>query len=252
MQGIDGKVALVTGAGSGIGREIALRFAGEGARVAVADVAEDGGHETVRRIEAADGEAHFFGSDVSDEDEVMLLIESVVDRFGGLDVAANNAGIEGEGGPIVDQTVESWDRVIDVNLRGVFLGMKHEIPHLLERGGGAIVNTASVAGLVGGRDLAPYYASKHGVVGLTRCAALEYADQGVRVNAVCPGVIDTPMIERFTGGDEEAQAGLVAMEPIGRMADPSEVAAAVVWLCSDDASYVTGVPMPVDGAMIAQ
>jgi NAD(P)-dependent dehydrogenase (short-subunit alcohol dehydrogenase family) len=252
MNGIAGKVALVTGAASGIGRQIALRFATEGATVAVVDVDEDGGHETVRQIEADGGEAAFFEADVSNEDDVALLVESVVDRFGGLDFAANNAGIEGEGGPITDQSIDNWDRVIDVNLRGVFLGMKHEIPRLLERGGGAIVNTSSVAGLVGGRDLSPYYASKHGVVGLTRCAALEFADRRIRVNAVCPGVIDTPMIERFTGGDEEATAGLVSMEPIGRMADPAEVAATVVWLCSDDASYVTGVPMPVDGAMIAQ
>jgi NAD(P)-dependent dehydrogenase (short-subunit alcohol dehydrogenase family) len=213
MKGIEDRVALVTGAGSGIGRATALRFAEEGARVAVADV---------------------------------------VESFGGLHVAHNNAGIEGTPGNVVDQTVEEFDRVIGVNLRGVFVGMKFEIPELLEAGGGAIVNTSSIAGLVGGAGLTPYYASKHGVVGLTRSVALEYADQGIRVNAVCPGVIDTPMIERFTGGDEEAKEGLVATEPIGRMADPSEVAAAVVWLCSDEASYVTGFPMAVDGGLIAQ
>lgn len=252
MEGMDGKVALVTGAGSGIGRATALRFDEVGATVAVADYDEDGGAETVRLVEEAGGEAAFFNVDVSDEAAVAALVGAVFDRFGGLDVAHNNAGIEGEAGPVTDQSVENWDRVIDVNLRGVFLCLKHEIPAMRERGGGAIVNTSSVAGLVGAANLTPYYASKHGVVGLTRSVAVEAAPDGIRVNAVCPGVIATPMVERFTGGDEAVLAETVEPQAIKRPGDPAEVAAAVVWLCSDEASFVTGVAMPVDGGYVAQ
>jgi len=252
MNGISDKVALVTGAGSGIGRATALRFAEEGATVAVADLNEDGGEETVRTIDEVGGEAAFFEVDVSDEDAVHSLVESVTRQFGGLDFAHNNAGIEGEGGPITDQSIENWNRVIDVNLRGVFCCLKHELPALTERGGGVIVNTASVAGLVGAADLTPYYASKHGVVGLTKSVAVEGAEHGIRVNAVCPGVIDTPMVSRFTGDDDTVLEGVVEPQAIKRTGDPEEVAAAVVWLCSADASFVTGVAMPVDGGYVAQ
>ncbi|SFR33813.1 NAD(P)-dependent dehydrogenase, short-chain alcohol dehydrogenase family [Halogeometricum rufum] len=252
MDGISGKVALATGAGSGIGRATALRFAEAGATVAVADLDEEGGEETVRLVSEAGGEAEFFAVDVSDEESVKALVDDVVSTFGGLDVAFNNAGIEGTPGPITDQSFEDWKRVVDVNLGGVFLCTKHEIPALRERGGGAIVNTASIAGLVGAADLSPYYASKHGVVGLTKSVAVEVADDGIRVNAVCPGVVDTPMVSRFTGGDDAAMEGIVAPQAMKRAADPSEIAAAVVWLCSDEASFVTGVPMPVDGGYVAQ
>ncbi|MDS0293832.1 glucose 1-dehydrogenase [Halogeometricum luteum] len=252
MNGISGKVALVTGAGSGIGRATAVAFGEAGATVAAADVDEAAATETARLVEEAGGEAAAFHVDVSDEDSVAALVESVVDRFGGLDFAHNNAGIEGEGGPVAEQTLENWDRVIDVNLRGVFLGMKHEIPRIRERGGGAIVNTASVAGLVGAAGLSPYYASKHGVVGLTKSAAAEVAEDGIRVNAVCPGVVDTPMVGRFTEGNEEAMTALVEPQAMKRPADPAEIAAAVVWLCADDSSFVTGVPLPVDGGYVAQ
>jgi NAD(P)-dependent dehydrogenase (short-subunit alcohol dehydrogenase family) len=252
MNGIESGVALVTGAGSGIGRATALRFAREGARVAVADVDEAAAGETARLIEEAGGEAAVFRVDVSDPAAVAGLVDGVVERFGGLDVAHNNAGIEGESGPITEQSIENYDRVLDVNLRGVFLSMRAEIPAIAARGGGAIVNTASVAGLVGAAGLSPYYASKHAVVGLTRSVAAEVADDGIRVNAVCPGVIDTPMIARFTGGDADAVAGIVAPQMMDRMGDPEEVAAAVVWLCSDDASFVTGVALPVDGGYVAQ
>lgn len=246
------KVALVTGAASGIGRATALRFAEEGATVAVADFDDDGGAETVRLVEEVGGDAAFFHVDVSDEAAVESLVAAVTEEFGGIDVAHNNAGIEGESGPVTDQSVENWERVIDVNLQGVFLCLKHEIPAIAERGGGAIVNTASVAGLVGAAGLSPYYASKHGVVGLTRSVAVEAAEQDIRVNAVCPGVIDTPMVERFTRGDEETLAATVEPQAMKRLGDPEEVADAVVWLCSDHASFVTGVAMPVDGGYTAQ
>jgi len=252
MHGITDNVALVTGAGSGIGRATALRFAAEGATVAVADLDEDGGNETVRMINEEDGDAAFFDVDVSDEEAVVSLVEAVTDRFGGLDLAHNNAGTEGDGGPITEQSLENWTRVIDINLRGVFLSLKHELPALIERGGGAIVNTASVAGLVGAPDLTPYYASKHGVVGLTKSVAVEGAEENVRVNAVCPGVIDTPTVSRFTEGDDSVMAGVVEPQAIKRAGDPAEVAAAVVWLCSEEASFITGAAMPVDGGYTAQ
>jgi NAD(P)-dependent dehydrogenase (short-subunit alcohol dehydrogenase family) len=252
MNGIDGKVAFVTGGGSGIGRQTVLRFAEEGARVAVADVDVEGGEETVRLVEDAGGEAAFYELDVTDEEAVESVIAAVVDDFGGLDFAHNNAGIEGTVAPLTEQSLDDWNAVISVNLQGVFCCLKHELPVMAEHGGGAIVNTASVAGLVGAADLSPYYASKHGVVGLTKCAAVEAAEDGIRVNAVCPGVIDTPMVQRFTGGDEAAMDQTVAPQAIKRPGSPDEIASAVVWLCSEDASFVTGVPMPVDAGYTAQ
>ncbi|MFC4359920.1 SDR family NAD(P)-dependent oxidoreductase [Halobium salinum] len=251
MNGIDGTVALVTGAGSGIGREIARRFASEGAKVCCVDVDETGGAETVDRIEEVGGEAVFVAADVSDEDAVADAVAAAVDAFGGLDFVVNNAGVEGTNAPTGEQTAADWARVLGVNLSGVFYGTKHALPHLLERGG-AVVNVASVAGLVGFEGIAPYVASKHGVVGLTRTTALEYATEGVRVNAVCPGVVDTPMVERYGGGDEAAAEAMTQLEPVGRMADPAEIAASVVWLCSDDASFVTGAAIPVDGGLTAR
>jgi len=252
MNMFEDKVVLVTGAGSGIGRATALQFADRGATVAVADISEENGSQTVAAIHDAGGEAQFFGVDISDEDSVEGLIADVTKAFGGLDVAHNNAGIEGTSAPIIEQSVDDWDRVIDVNLKGVFLAMKHELPVMREGGGGAIVNTASVAGLVGAAGLTPYYASKHGVVGLTRSVAVEAAADEIRINAVCPGVIDTPMVERFTAGDAETIEQTVAPQAMKRMGDPDEVAAAVLWLASDDASFVTGTAVPVDGGYTAQ
>ena len=198
-----------------------------------------------------DREVVAFRADVSDERAVESVIEATVERFGELTFAANNAGIEGESAPIEQQSLEEFERVIGVNLRGVFLSMKHELPHL-RNSGGVIVNTASVAGLVGAAGLTPYYASKHGVVGLTRSVAVEAADDEVRVNAVCPGVIDTPMIDRYTDGDEEALTQAVEPQAIKRPGTPAEVAGTVVWLCSDDAAFTTGVALPVDGGYVAQ
>lgn len=248
----EGKVALVTGAGSGIGRASALAFAREGAKTVVADVVVEGGEETVRMIKEAGGEALFVKTDVSKAAEVEALIQKVVETYGRLDYAHNNAGIEGTMAPTADCTEENWDRTISINLKGVWLCMKYEIPQMLKQGGGAIVNTASVAGLVGFQGLPAYAASKGGVVQLTRVAALEYAKAGIRVNAVCPGVIRTPMVERLLSGQPEAEAGFIAMEPVGRMGKPEEIAEAVVWLCSDAASFVTGHPMVVDGGLVAQ
>ena len=248
----EGKVALVTGAGSGIGRQSALAFAREGARVVVADVAPIGGDETVRLIEAEGGEATFVQADVSKPADVEALVRKTVATYGELDFAHNNAGIEGAQASTVDCTEDCWDRTIDVNLKGVWLCMKYEIPEMLKNHGGAIVNTSSVAGLVGFANVPAYTASKHGVAGLTKVAALEYAKQGIRVNAVCPGVIRTPMIERFTAGKPEVEAQLTAGEPIGRLGTPDEIANAVIWLCSDDASFVTGAAIPVDGGWVAQ
>ena len=249
---LDNKIALVTGAGSGIGRATALVFAREGARVVVSDIVVEGGQETVQQIEAAGGEAIFVKADVSKAADVEALITQTVETYGRLDCAFNNAGIEGGVKPTIDCTEKEFDRTIAVNLTGVWLCMKYEIQQMLSQGGGAIVNTASAAGLVGFPGLPDYVASKHGVVGLTKTAALEYAKSGIRVNAVCPGVIQTPMVERGAqlspGFDELA----VSMEPVGRFGQPAEVGEAVVWLCSDAASFVTGIPMQVDGGLVAQ
>ncbi len=253
--GFDGKVALVTGASSGIGRASALAFAREGARVAVADVAVEGGEETVRLIEDAGGEARFFECDVASSASVKGLVDGVVESYGRLDCAHNNAGIEGVLVPIPEYPEEIWDRVLGINLTGVFLCMKHEIPRMLEGGGGAIVNTASILGLVAFGTASAYNASKHGVIGLTKTAALEYSAQGVRVNAVCPGFIETPMVmDRGVqaGTNPEAYQDLTNAHPIGRMGKSEEVVASVLWLCSDEASFVTGHAMTVDGAYTAQ
>ncbi len=249
---LDNKIALVTGAGSGIGRATALVFAREGAKVVVSDIVVEGGQETVQQIEAAGGEAIFVKADVSQAADVETLIAKAVETYGRLDCAFNNAGIEGGVKPTIDCTEEEFDRTIAVNLTGVWLCMKYEIQQMLSQGGGTIVNTASAAGLVGFPGLPDYVASKHGVVGLTKTAALEYAKSGIRVNAVCPGVIQTPMVERGAqlspGFDELA----VSMEPVGRFGQPAEVGEAAVWLCSDAASFVTGIPMQVDGGLVAQ
>ncbi len=247
-----GKVAVVTGGSSGIGRATALIFAREGAKVVVADVVVEGGEETVRLINAAGGEAIFVKTDVSQPADVEVMVKKAVDTYGRLDCAFNNAGIEGVIQPTVDYGEAHWDRVIAINLKGVWLCMKAELQQMLKQGGGAIVNTASVAGLVGLPGFSAYVAAKHGVNGLTKTAALEYAKAGIRVNAVCPGAIRTPMLERAVRANPGSEEQFVAVEPIGRMAAPAEVGEAVVWLCSDAASFVTGLPMAVDGGWVAQ
>jgi NAD(P)-dependent dehydrogenase (short-subunit alcohol dehydrogenase family) len=251
-EGLQDKVALVTGGSSGIGRAASLAFAAQGARVIVADLAVAGGEETVRMIEAAGGSAAFIRADVSKAAEVQALVSHAVERYGRLDCAFNNAGTEGSRASTADYLEEDWDRVIGTNLKGVWLCMKYEIPVMLEQGGGAVVNTSSVYGMAGGRGVSAYVASKHGVAGLTKAAALEYAPLGIRINAVCPGAIRTPMLMRHLPDVETEQRLIAAVEPIGRMGSPEEVAAAVVWLCSDTASFVTGHTMAVDGGYLAQ
>lgn len=247
----EGKVALVTGGSSGIGRATALAFGREGARVAVADVLP-AGEETVAQIRAEGGQGMFVRADVSSAADVDAMVRATLRQWDRLDAAFNNAGVEGTTAPTVDCTEESFDRVIAVNLKGTFLCMKREIAEMLKRGSGAIVNNASVAALVGFSGAAPYCASKGGVVQLTKAAALELARSGIRVNAVCPGVVRTPMVDRATGGDPAAEAQFAALEPVGRMGRPEEIAAAVLYLCSDEASFVTGIAMPVDGGLVAQ
>jgi NAD(P)-dependent dehydrogenase (short-subunit alcohol dehydrogenase family) len=249
---LEGKVALVTGAGSGIGRATALVCAREGAKVVVADVVVAGGEETVRLIKATGGEALFVKADMAKAAEVEAMVNTAVAAYGRLDCAHNNAGIEGAMDTTADYTEEDWDRVIRVNLTGVWLCMKYEIAQMLKQGGGAIVNTASGAGLVAVPRMPAYVASKHGVVGLTRTAALEYAKAGIRVNAVCPGAIQTPMVERVTSRRPGMVERMAVAMPIGRMGKPEEIAEAVVWLCSDAASFVTGHAMSVDGGAVAQ
>ena len=248
----DNKVALVTGAGSGIGRATAKTFANEGAKVVVADMDVEGGKETVRLIKNAGGEAIFVQADVSKPSEVEALIEKTVEIYGRLDCAHNNAGIGGAVTLTADYAEEDWDRVIDVNLKGIWLCMKAEIRQMLKQGGGAIVNTSSVFGMIGAPYYSAYSASKLGVSGLSKTGALEYAQEGIRINSVCPGVIRTPMIERLTAVNPQLEAQLIAQEPIGRMGRPEEVAEAVVWLCSDRASFVTGIDMDVDGGYLAR
>jgi NAD(P)-dependent dehydrogenase (short-subunit alcohol dehydrogenase family) len=246
------KVALVTGGSAGIGRATALAFARAGARVVVSDVADAGGEETVRLIRDAGGEAVFLHADVSKAHEVEAMIGRTLEVFERLDYAFNNAGIEGEPAPTTECTEDNWDRVLDINLKGVWFCMKHEIPVMMRQGGGAIVNCSSVAGLIGTVGFPAYTASKHGLIGLTKTAALEYAAKGIRVNAVCPAAIDTEMIARVTHGDAEAEAQLTAIHPVGRMGRAEEVADAVLWLCSDGASFVTGHALAVDGGMVSR
>ena len=253
---LEGKVGLITGAGSGIGRATSLEMARNGARVAVADVHEDGGRETVDAIEKAGGQAIFVRADVTSGPDVRALIRTTVESFGRLDCAVNNAGISGL--PPDGRTYEPhevpealWATVIGVNLTGVFLCLQQEIAEMLKQGGGAIVNLASIYGLVGARG-APYVASKHGVVGLTRSFALVYAPQGIRINAVSPGHTETPMVAGVFAARPEEEARLRATYPVGRLGQPGEIAAAITWLLSDVASFVTGVALPVDGGWTAQ
>jgi NAD(P)-dependent dehydrogenase (short-subunit alcohol dehydrogenase family) len=249
----EGRVALVTGAAHGIGRAACAMFAERGARVGAADVDEAAGEETVTRVREAGGEATFVRTDVSQPAEVERMVDVAVRTYGRLDFAHNNAGIVGSGLPIPEYPIADWDRGIGVMLSGVFLGMKYEIPRMLEHGdGGAIVNTASGAGLIGFPGMCAYVAAKHGVIGLTKTAALEYATQGIRVNAVCPGTARTKMVDDWLGGDPANEAQVEALHPIGRIAAPEEIAALVIWLCSDAASFMLGAAVPIDGGYTIQ
>ena len=249
---LEGKSALITGGGGGIGRATALAFAREGARVAVADVAVDAAHETVARINAAGGQAIALSGEVTRDADVRAMVEEVVRTYGRLDCAFNNAGIEGKMADTAEYPEEVFDRIMAINLKGVWLCMKYEIPQMLKIGGGAIVNTASGAGLVGVAQLSAYNASKHGVVGLTKTAALEFAQKNIHVNCVCPGLINTPMVARMidSGGMNEQE--FLAAEPVGRMGRPEEIGEGVVWLLSEAASFVTGHSMSIDGGFVAQ
>ncbi len=244
------RVALVTGAAAGIGRATAEAFARAGARVVVSDVQDS--RDTVAAIRAAGGEATFIRCDVAQPADVAALLQQTLATYGRLDAACNNAGIEGETTLTADCPEENFDRIIAVNLKGVWLCMKHQIDAMLAQGAGAIVNIASVAGLVGFEGSAAYCASKGGVLQLTRAAALEYATRGIRVNTVCPGIIHTAMIDRVLHGDPAIEARFNAMTPMGRMARPEEIAETVVWLCSDAASFVTGHPLVADGGLVAR
>jgi NAD(P)-dependent dehydrogenase (short-subunit alcohol dehydrogenase family) len=245
------KVAIVTGGTSGIGRDTAVLFAQAGVKVVVAGRREAEGNETVEMIRAAGGDGFFVKTDVAIAAEVQALVRKTIEKFGRLDIAFNNAGIEGNLVPIVIQPEADWDRTIDINLKGTWLCLKYEIQQMLkQRSGGAIVNMASVAGLVGSAGFATYCASKHGVMGLTKSAALETARKGIRVNAVCPAVIETPMGERIFGGPE-VKPYAIGLHPIGRFGKPMEVAEAVVWMCSDRASFMTGQSLVLDGGFLA-
>jgi NAD(P)-dependent dehydrogenase (short-subunit alcohol dehydrogenase family) len=242
-----GKVAFVTGAANGIGRATALAFARKGAAVVIADVSEQGNQETARMIEKLGGRVLAVRCNVTQTEDVKAALSKTIEAFGRLDVAFNNAGVEQKKVATAELEEEEWDRIVNINLRGVFLCMKYEIPLMLKQGGGAIVNTSSGAGVIGIKEGAAYTAAKHGLIGLTKSAALEYAPLNIRVNAVAPGYIDTPMMLRFTGGTAEGKEKVIAQEPIGRMGQPEEIANAVVWLCSDASSFVVGHTLVVDG-----
>jgi NAD(P)-dependent dehydrogenase (short-subunit alcohol dehydrogenase family) len=248
---LQGRVALITGGTSGIGRDTSILFAKQGAKVVITGRREAEGNETIASVKAAGGEGLFVKSDVSKAADVQSAVQKTVEKFGRLDLAFNNAGIEGNWKPIIEQTEEDWDTVININLKGTWFCLKFEIQQMLKQGGGgAIVNMSSVAGLMGAGGAGIYVASKHGVIGLTRTAALEYAAKGIRVNAVCPAVIETPMADRAFA-DPEISKRILAQHPIGRFGKPMEIAEAVLWLCSNKSSFMTGHYIVLDGGMRA-
>jgi NAD(P)-dependent dehydrogenase (short-subunit alcohol dehydrogenase family) len=252
MNELKNKVAIVTGGASGIGRAAVELFTREGAAVVAADVTDEAGQQLADAISSNGGSCVFVHADVSREADVEAMIHLALSHYGRLDVLFNNAGIEGDQAPTAEATTENWDRVIGVNLKGTFFGLKHGIAAMLAHGGGSIINNASVAGLVGFAGIPAYCASKGGIVQLTRTAALEYAAQGIRVNCVCPGVIDTPMVQRFTHGDAAITAQFTSLEPVGRLGRASEVAELALFLASDRSSFVTGAVIPVDGGFVAR
>lgn len=249
---LHGKVALITGAGSGIGRAAALTFAREGASVVVSDIDDAGGLQTVHLIQELSGQGLYVRANVASAEDVEALVAEAVDRFGHLDYAFNNAGITGEMGTIVDCTEKNWDHMIDVHLKGVWLCLKYEIQSMVSQNKGAIVNASSVGGIAGFTGNAAYVAAKHGIIGLTKAAALEYAAFGIRVNAVCPGYIRTPMVERLIEIGFETEEMIVDRHPLGRIGTPADVAEAVLWLCSDESSFITGHALAVDGGYLAR
>ena len=249
-QDFAGKVALITGGASGLGRACARLLAGRGAKVVIADLNDDGGAETVADIEAAGSEGRYVRTDVTQDEQVGAAVATAVDTWGSLDVAINNAGINGPTKFVADYTPEEWNDVMAVNLNGIFHGIRHEVPQMVKQGGGAIVNTSSGAGLVGFPMLPAYVASKHAVLGLTKAAALAYVRDGVRINAVCPGSTRTPLLEGFMSQSPEIEQAISQSAPIGRLAHPDEIAEAMVWLCSDAASFVIGHAFAVDGGAV--
>ncbi len=252
IESLRGRAGIVTGAGSGLGRATALTFAAAGARVVVADIAVARGESVVAEVQAAGGAAIFLATDVTDPAASERLVARCRDEFGALDFAVNNAGTTGTPGSVADYPLDAWRATMAVNLDGVFFAMRAELPAMLEAGRGAIVNVASGAGLVGFAGLPAYVASKHGVVGLTKSAALEVASRGVRINCVCPGSVRTPMLEGFMGGDERVERAMTAGVPMGRLGTPEEIADSIAWLCSDAASYLVGHALVVDGGATVQ
>ncbi|MGK7905136.1 MAG: SDR family oxidoreductase [Hormoscilla sp.] len=251
MKEFENKVAVVTGGSSGIGRETAIAFAELGAKVVIASRRQKESEETVKLVQEAGSEAIFVQTDVSQALSVENLISQAVETYGRIDYAFNNAGTEGIVGPGIEQSESTWNHIIDINLKGTWLSMKYQIPQMLKQGGGVIVNNSSIAGLIGLSNLSIYSASKHGIIGLTKSLALEHAKANIRINAVCPGVIQTDMTDRGFS-DEEIKAKMVAAHPIGRIGRSEEVAKAVIWLCSDAASFITGHSLPIDGGYTVQ